>query len=656
MYRPTLVFSIVALITMFGISCSSFKNIADIQNEYKIEKIPSATDWPDQDGVVVLYQTDVQMDFGTNYDLNTTETVHVIKRLFKNINEYATVEIPVYFGEKILNVSARTIRADGTVIPLKRNDIYTIHGSGDDAVLYSDEKRVRFTFAGIEPDGYIEYTYVKYIDHPFITGGWYIQQSLPILRNIYRLGVPNILFKHDWNWNYRVYNYDLPQPEVLKPLIGQGQQVQEKVFFTWTIKDVSAYKTEPMMSAPYAFRGYVKFAPTDWKTWNDITQWYYNKSFIPRMIISEPVSALSKALTKDAASDEDKINKLYEYVRNLRYVAVELEAGNIVPQLPQTVLDRQYGDCKDKSNLLIAMLRNVGINAKPVLVLTANNGFIDPTFPSWRFNHMIVKAECGKKTYWLDPTADFYPAGALPWVCSDIQVLVINYDGTSQIENTTGTTFKENTIHTKIDMNISEKEFSTARVNIQYQGIENYEHQYILQGRSQEDINKFCKSLIIDQFLESSIDSVHVQLPDSSNNFNLNMNFFFATKGMLTPQGDLYLLSADPFKLISDMRWLIKDKRQFPLSFKYPKTIFKSYKIKYPDNMKIRNLPKTMNISDQNFRFYSAYSADSSNQILLTQEFSIKNPTIIPDDYKSSKQFFEKIQQHFNEKIILNTK
>lgn len=103
--------------------------------------------------------------------------------------------------------------------------------------------------------------------------------------------------------------------------------------------------------------------------------------------------------------------------REIRYTGVEFGESALVPQPPAVVLERKFGDCKDKSALLIAMLRAVGINAHFVLVNSSAGADVDPELPGVSgFNHAIVVAELpnGAGEVWIDATADLLPAGTLP--------------------------------------------------------------------------------------------------------------------------------------------------------------------------------------------------------------------------------------------------
>src|SRR6185436_505411 len=77
--------------------------------------------------------------------------------------------------------------------------------------------------------------------------------------------------------------------------------------------------------------------------------------------------------------------------RQVRYVAVEVGIGGYRPGSPQEVLERRWGDCKDKAFLLVDLLREAGIEAWPALLRAGAGNRMDSEFPSPnQFNHAIV--------------------------------------------------------------------------------------------------------------------------------------------------------------------------------------------------------------------------------------------------------------------------
>lgn len=89
----------------------------------------------------------------------------------------------------------------------------------------------------------------------------------------------------------------------------------------------------------------------------------------------------------------------------VRYFALVMGDGNYLPASAEQTWARRFADCKGKTVLLVALLRELGIEADPVLVNTQSGDAIGEQLPMPPlFNHMIVRARIDGRSYWLDGT------------------------------------------------------------------------------------------------------------------------------------------------------------------------------------------------------------------------------------------------------------
>jgi tetratricopeptide (TPR) repeat protein len=89
----------------------------------------------------------------------------------------------------------------------------------------------------------------------------------------------------------------------------------------------------------------------------------------------------------------------------VRYVALAMGEGGLVPTDAETTWSRRYGDCKAKTALLLAILGELGIEAEGVVVHTALGDAVAQRVPSvGAFDHILVRARIGGRDYWLDGT------------------------------------------------------------------------------------------------------------------------------------------------------------------------------------------------------------------------------------------------------------
>lgn len=114
--------------------------------------------------------------------------------------------------------------------------------------------------------------------------------------------------------------------------------------------------------------------------------------------------------------------------KEVRYTGVEFNQAEIVPEKPSEVLQRHYGDCKDKANLLVSMLRAEKIPAYLALLSVGNGRDVNPDLPGMnRFNHAIVYVPAAGKdlALWIDATAEYYGVGTLPFADAGRYALII---------------------------------------------------------------------------------------------------------------------------------------------------------------------------------------------------------------------------------------
>ena len=120
-------------------------------------------------------------------------------------------------------------------------------------------------------------------------------------------------------------------------------------------------------------------------------------------------------------------------VTGTRYVGLEFGIHGFQPYKVTQVLARKFGDCKDKATLMIALLREAGIDAELVLLRTRRGGRIEPAPASLAvFDHAI--AYVPKLDLYLDGTAEFSGVAELPSQDQGVTVLRVGPRGSTLTE------------------------------------------------------------------------------------------------------------------------------------------------------------------------------------------------------------------------------
>jgi hypothetical protein len=114
-------------------------------------------------------------------------------------------------------------------------------------------------------------------------------------------------------------------------------------------------------------------------------------------------AAAIAALTSDPARRAQAALQLVQ--DRIRYVFIALDGGSYIPAGADETWQRRFGDCKAKAVVLVALLRELGIEAEPVLVNSKGGDGLDERLPGPRvFDHVIVRAVVSGNVVWLDGT------------------------------------------------------------------------------------------------------------------------------------------------------------------------------------------------------------------------------------------------------------
>lgn len=227
-----------------------------------------------------------------------------------------------------------------------------------------------------------------------------IQGDSPVLLGQVQLRVPA-----NGKIHFRLRN-DESKPEETKT---GGDRV-----LTWKFKNMAAF--EPLPYDPPVRAALINLEVSSLESWDDFAAWFRRiakGSDLP----DEAVKKKASELAAGSKTRLEKIRKTYEFVSAFRYVAIEFGINGFRPRTPATVLQNRYGDCKDKANLLSALLREMGIDSR--LALLNRGSTTDPEFPSWQFNHAIAfvpkaPADGQAGDLWLDSTDSTAPFPTVP--------------------------------------------------------------------------------------------------------------------------------------------------------------------------------------------------------------------------------------------------
>jgi hypothetical protein len=155
----------------------------------------------------------------------------------------------------------------------------------------------------------------------------------------------------------------------------------------------------------YNFRRAVEYS--DYASWTDFAKQVWPVYQAASMLDAQ--SPLHAEVAKIAAASADPVERAQAALRlvesQVRYVFVGLDGGNYIPKRADETWQRRFGDCKAKTVLLLALLRELGIKAQPALVASRGGDGINGRLPDpLLFDHVLVRATLNGRDYWLDAT------------------------------------------------------------------------------------------------------------------------------------------------------------------------------------------------------------------------------------------------------------
>lgn len=167
-------------------------------------------------------------------------------------------------------------------------------------------------------------------------------------------------------------------------------------------RNMEPLEGEPQIPPSYLPFRYIEFTETG--TWNDVARWA-NGLFPPVAALPDELKTLVAKLRTLPSDDARAMGALQWVQSQIRYFSVSMGESSHRPHPPADVVRQRFGDCKDKAYLLVTLLRELGLDAKPVLLAVERPQLPGKLLPTAHaFDHVIVQLTLGGKRYWLDGT------------------------------------------------------------------------------------------------------------------------------------------------------------------------------------------------------------------------------------------------------------
>ena len=347
-------------------------------------------------------------------EVSQTSEYYRVKIFTEEGKKHAEVEIPYVPGyplySKVTDISARTIRPDGTIVPFD-GKIY-------DKVLYkkrrSSVKSKTFTFADVQPGSIIEYRYIRrWSEAMLLPTYWPLQRDVPMLH------AKVTLKPYDTQGQYGSFFTYMGLPAGVTP-----KKVSDR--YELELNNMPALRPEALMPPEEQMRARVNFFYTDSKVSMENFWPVQSRAFADEIekFIGKGGKADAQRLSQGETDRMALLKKIYAHIQSLRNHSFEetksdqeIKKERIKDaRNAEDVLKKGSGFSIELNRAFVAVARAAGFDADAVRVAPRDEFFFSDKFPdASQMSGEIAVVTLDDKKIYLDPGTPHAPFGIVSW-------------------------------------------------------------------------------------------------------------------------------------------------------------------------------------------------------------------------------------------------
>ncbi len=571
----------------------------------------------------------------------------VVKILRPNGREDGIVVVPFDNDAKLNSLHVWSIGPNGTEYAVKDKEILEA-GAPNSGPLYSDERYKVVEAPGRDPGGVVAYEYERRQPYYEREADWFFQDEIPHLKQSFTLELPaGYSYVSVWAHHKPAEAIDL-----------EHQRTRWEIASTPEI-DLDHVPLAPSLNGLRG-RMTVHYGPSNQTSpalgsWQEVGAAYDQISH-DRMVATPDIAAKAAELTAGKTDFYDRTEAIAEFVqKDIRYFVIEKGIGGIQPHPAADIFRNRYGDCKDKSTLLAAMLSSVGLRSVIVLVDT-DRGFIDPGAPSQLGNHAIaaieipagynspklrsvVTAKSGKRYLIADPTWDKTAFGQLEHnlqggygvLVEGTNSEVIQFPVLSPELNTVKrSAVLKLALDGSVKGNVTEARFGdlSEHQRALYTEGDAKQQQQSLDSRLSQDFGTFNVS-------DLKVENVSAFNKPVTMSYTLSADRYGRSMGPL--------LMVRPRVMGSDGMTLDRKKRHFPIDLDQTRQASDDFTITLPDGYTVDELPEPVKL-DVGFAAYESATRLDGNALHYTRTYTVRAVSVPADRYDDVQKLASTIE------------
>jgi transglutaminase-like putative cysteine protease len=266
--------------------------------------------------------------------------------------------------------------------------------TSESSFIYNGNLKAKAILTDVRIGDEIEYSYSIIGFNP-IYGNKYFTDIYLSTESVIGEYYVRLIYNRNRKINYKTYNN---AQEPIKTVSDNN------LVFVWDIKNLLPSKSFENLPRWSDILPHVQF--TEFQGWEEVSKW---TSEIENY--KQPISkALQNEIEKIKKNAKNNQSLLIQFATRfvqdeIRYTGIESGVYSQKPHDPSSVFIKKYGDCKDKSLLLVTILRKCGLEAYTASIDTYWGKNLKKYLPSpGLFNHMIVYVKMLNKPFFIDPT------------------------------------------------------------------------------------------------------------------------------------------------------------------------------------------------------------------------------------------------------------
>lgn len=592
-----------------------------------------------------------------------TTTNYAVRVLAREGREEATAHALYLNGAgKVRELKAWLLRPGGEVKRYGKDETADVALNSDDVY---DEARVRVINAGEDvelPGTVFGYQSVTEERTVFSQDGWSFQDDLPALVARYAVTLPA-----GWRAAAVVFNH-----AKLEPVVAGTT-------YTWELRDLPPIEHEPngpTMSS-LAPRLAVSYLAPDaarnamipgFENWQEVSRWL-STLHDPQ---SEPDDALAlkaRDLTANCKTELEKIAAIGRYAQAVHYISIQMglnRGGGMRPHAAHQVFAKNYGDCKDKANLMRAMLRVLKITAYPVAIYSGDRTYVRDEWPSpHQFNHCIIAVKVSDETQApsvvkhptlgrlliFDPTDPNTPVGDLPDHEQGSWALVIAA-GDGQLMRMPAMPPEANTVERTADVTLSSDGAISAVVRERTVGQSAAYERGVFKELSRGDYQKVIERWAGAGAAGAKFTKIEPADSHAEGRFALDVEFTATSYGQ-SMQGRLLVFQPTVIGR-TGTGWLAPTTRRHPVVLE-SKSFNETARFTLPAGFDVDELPDAVKV-DSDFGSYTASYEVKDGQLLYTRRLVQRAATIPAEKYAEVRAFFGRVRASEEAPVVLARK